>query len=388
MALCIKCILPDSFPDANFDKNGICSYCRIHEKNPRITRNPLGSDALKASILSRRERGSYDCIVPLSGGKDSSYILYFVVTKLGMKPLAVSVDSGFMHPDARKNIESLCGDLGVDLVMKYSKYRKKHVKEALIISKETGEDFPLCGGCETDIRSIVINEANKHSVKSVIYGSTDFEMGYRSFGESQQPTFRELFDHKQDKKWSLSKFPGKIKKLFRASYLGYINHFFKLKIPFIKKISSIYHLSRYILFRILDNLDVQCPEGMNSLLPNVVVSFDDKDLDIIYFFDYIQYDPVNQVKELLTNTGWRASKGKESRMDCLIHPIASYRHLLDTGITSDGFTSTVLIRYNLMDRDEANQREQSLQNEVQGLCIKVARELGVTGLFENNKMEE
>ena len=54
--------------------------------------------------LSLKEDGPYDCVVPLSGGKDSVYVLYYTVKKLGLRAIAVSYDNGFVHEVAIRNM--------------------------------------------------------------------------------------------------------------------------------------------------------------------------------------------------------------------------------------------------------------------------------------------
>ena len=64
----------------------------------------------------RRPDSKYDCIVMLSGGRDSSYVLLKVVKDYGMKVLAVNYENPFTHPQAKKNITNAVTALGVDLV--------------------------------------------------------------------------------------------------------------------------------------------------------------------------------------------------------------------------------------------------------------------------------
>ena len=109
MRICQRCIIPDSYPNVTFD-DGICSLCRIHDRSPRLERSTLGRDKLLEKLTSKAT-DKYHCVVPLSGGKDSSYALFCVVRELGLKPLAVWADSGFVVGSARANIEKMCEKL-------------------------------------------------------------------------------------------------------------------------------------------------------------------------------------------------------------------------------------------------------------------------------------
>jgi tRNA(Ile)-lysidine synthase TilS/MesJ len=105
----------------------------MHDDSPRIRRPAVGEDALLRTLTSRRS-GEYDCVVPLSGGKDSSYALFFVARDLGLKPLAVFADSGLAVDAAKKNIERICGQLSVDLVVHQARFRRRLAREALYIT--------------------------------------------------------------------------------------------------------------------------------------------------------------------------------------------------------------------------------------------------------------
>jgi len=81
---CSKCILPDTYRDISFNSEGVCNYCVDYRP---VDRN-LGKEALLNLLRSRTKTGPYDCVVPLSGGKDSTFVLYYIVRELGLKPIA------------------------------------------------------------------------------------------------------------------------------------------------------------------------------------------------------------------------------------------------------------------------------------------------------------
>ena len=107
---CSKCVLPDTFPFIDFDTEGICNYCRNYKKIEY-----KGDKALSELVDTFRKPGNQpDCLVPFSGGRDSSYALHYIVKELGMKPLAYSYDWGMVTDLARRNQARLCGKLGVE----------------------------------------------------------------------------------------------------------------------------------------------------------------------------------------------------------------------------------------------------------------------------------
>lgn len=110
---CTKCLLPETFPGITFDPKGVCSVCREYKKI-----EPKGQKALKKELDLRKSIGSrYDCIAPISGGRDSCYILHYLVKELKLKPVAYTYDWGLVTDLARRNIQRLCASLGVEHIL-------------------------------------------------------------------------------------------------------------------------------------------------------------------------------------------------------------------------------------------------------------------------------
>lgn len=120
LRVCTRCIMDESASDIVFDDNGICNYCTdflvkqskhiAFDEDERQRRLNLLIDRVKNEGKGKR----YDCIVGLSGGVDSSWALVQAV-RLGLRPLAVHMDSGWNSELAQNNIENLVRGLGVDL---------------------------------------------------------------------------------------------------------------------------------------------------------------------------------------------------------------------------------------------------------------------------------
>lgn len=111
---CTRCILPATYPFIEFDAHGVCNYCRDHQA-PEL----YGRDALEAELARyRRTDGQPDCLVALSGGRDSSYGLHLLKTEYGMNPVAYSYDWGMVTGIARRNQARMCGKLGVEHILR------------------------------------------------------------------------------------------------------------------------------------------------------------------------------------------------------------------------------------------------------------------------------
>ena len=107
MRFCSRCILPETFPGIHFDEKQVCNYCRQFECEggplpPELkARNSAWFDRL---IAARRGKGRYDCLVGMSGGKDSTYVAYVLKEKYGLSILGYTFDNGFLSETARGNI--------------------------------------------------------------------------------------------------------------------------------------------------------------------------------------------------------------------------------------------------------------------------------------------
>ena len=111
---CTRCVMPSSKPDLHLDEQGVCNACRAYEK-----RKEVNWDARRAELLTlleryRRHGSHWDCIVPVSGGKDSSYQVVRML-QLGLNPLCVTSTTCDLSPIGRHNIENI-KKLGVDYV--------------------------------------------------------------------------------------------------------------------------------------------------------------------------------------------------------------------------------------------------------------------------------
>lgn len=110
MRRCTRCLLPETFPFIEYDATGVCNYCKRY-----VYTIPHGAQQLD-HLAIREEGREYDCIVMFSGGRDSSYLLHYVTTFLGLRPLAFTYDWGVNTPIAGRNMQKLCDALGVRLV--------------------------------------------------------------------------------------------------------------------------------------------------------------------------------------------------------------------------------------------------------------------------------
>jgi N-acetyl sugar amidotransferase len=114
MKYCKKCVLPDTRPSITINQEGLCSACEGHEeKTSKIDWEARQKQLEEVISSSRSSHGLYDCIIPVSGGKDSTYQVHVMKERFGLNPLAVTYAYGDRTELGEKNLYNL-RKLGVD----------------------------------------------------------------------------------------------------------------------------------------------------------------------------------------------------------------------------------------------------------------------------------
>lgn len=168
--MCSRCVITIDVPGADFDSEGICQYCRIHDDlNSQYELGPAGDAALADFVdrLKREGRGKqYDCVIGVSGGTDSSFLAHLLARK-GVRMLAVHFDNTWNSPTATSNIYAVLGKLNIDL-------------ETYVVDNEEYDDLYLAflkAGVKdieapTDIgfMATLYRAAKKHEIKNIVEG--------------------------------------------------------------------------------------------------------------------------------------------------------------------------------------------------------------------------
>ena len=115
--MCSYCVMDTSDPEIEFDENGVCNHCKGAKEKLREAeekRKNFDPEAFSAEVKAAGKGKKYDCIVGISGGVDSCYVMY-LIKKMGLRPLAVHFDNGWDSELAVQNIKSLLQKLDIDL---------------------------------------------------------------------------------------------------------------------------------------------------------------------------------------------------------------------------------------------------------------------------------
>lgn len=177
--VCKRCVMDTSAPNIKFDTRGYCNFCTYFEdKINNIVFSPVNErEKKKDDFVSKvKESGKgkkYDCIVGVSGGVDSSYVLHKAVSE-GLRPLAVHMDNNWNSELAVNNIKNLVSALKVDLythVIDWPEYKKlmQGFFDADVIDVELLYDNAML--------AVNYQQARKYGIKYILSGSNSATEG-------------------------------------------------------------------------------------------------------------------------------------------------------------------------------------------------------------------
>lgn len=184
--ICSVCIYDEDTPGISFNEQGVCSYCTMIEglKEQYKTGNSEGEKSWQEIIEQIKKDGKgkqYDCVIGVSGGTDSSYMLHMAVKEWGLRPLAVHYDNTWNTAIATENIRKVLGKLNVDLYT--------HVVD----NKESDDIFKaffkagvpeLDGATDIALAETLYRGASKYGVKYVLEGHSFMAEGVSPLGSA------------------------------------------------------------------------------------------------------------------------------------------------------------------------------------------------------------
>lgn len=184
MKRCKKCTLPITWETLYLDEEGVCNICHNwEEKKSSVDWAAKEKDFLKIAAEAKAKHLDYDCILPYSGGKDSTFTLWAICRKYGLKPLVVSFDHCFYRPRTIENRTRTFRKLGVDVVSFTPNWQV--VKKLMLESLIRKGDF--CWHCHAGIFSYPMQIAVKYAIPLVIWGEGGGEYeGYFKFQDLEQ----------------------------------------------------------------------------------------------------------------------------------------------------------------------------------------------------------
>lgn len=331
---CSRCILPSSLPGVSLDENGVCNYCRSFEQRyikpaKRSTSNV--QETFERILESHKGKGMYDCLVPVSGGKDSMYALYVLSGVFKLNVLAFNMDNGFQSPKARENIERAVRRLGAELIIYMPSEDIMRTLYRAFLTR-SGE---FCTPCNTLIHTASERVARQHGIPLVVLGGA--------------------------KKWSASILGMSISKYSNYPYYSNV----------LKGFMDTGKIRHYL------------PRSpMATIFKKVIGKGEVKD---ILLFEY--YNPMKErvLETLERELGWEPPSEELEHGDCLLNPLKDYIVCRKWGYSevTGGYSSQV--RNGKMDREEALKKAEAEEVRRPPAVLEVFLEK--TGITHNDFKE-
>ncbi|MEG0730310.1 MAG: N-acetyl sugar amidotransferase [Cetobacterium sp.] len=170
--VCTNCVMDTTDSVIKFDEKGQCDHCKNYYENvlPNWHPDEIGKKHLDEIVSKIKEEGKgkeYDCIIGLSGGVDSSYLLCYAVEVLKLRPLVFAVDTGWNLNVAVQNIEKIVKGLNLDLYTEIVNWNEmKDLQLAFFKSQVPYQDLPQ----DHVIFAALYNHAVKNNIKYVLTG--------------------------------------------------------------------------------------------------------------------------------------------------------------------------------------------------------------------------
>lgn len=305
MEKCTKCGLDENYAGIKIE-NGVCNYCSFFEKQRKTLENydRLEDDFIRKIEQAKRkakEAGSkYDCLVGFSGGKDSSYIIYQLQKKYGMRVLAFTFDNGFTTEYGKNNIKNALSKLSVDYVT--FSLNKNTLSRQYTTCMNLTHNF--CAVCFHNMHYYSYHFAALNKIPLIVNGRTrgqilqcaDSEKGIEPFEASYK-----LID------FEYQMFKGLEKRAARMKWLDYL---------------------------------------------------DDVEVEAISYFAYHNVSEEETMKFLEEKIGWERPKGSKRHADCMAHEMAEYLHIKKHGYPIRTGELAVLVREGKLTVEEAQKQKE------------------------------
>lgn len=188
---CIRCCMPETQEGLKFDELGICQACQSSEQKIHINWVERESELRKLLDSAKANAGNnYDCIVPISGGKDSVYQLHVLVNVYGMKPLAVTFSHNWYSETGWYNLQNALQEFNVDHIM----FTPNRGLVNRIANRSLGAIGDACWHCHSGVGAFPLQVAVRFNIPLLIWGESIAESsGRASYKDPVHKFDREYF---------------------------------------------------------------------------------------------------------------------------------------------------------------------------------------------------
>lgn len=305
---CTRCNIPETQEGVVFDEMGICHACQSSEQKIHIDWTERFAMLRRIAEDAKSKSGrNYDCILPASGGKDSTYQAYVLVEVLGLKPLCVTFNHNWMSETGWYNLQNLLQRFNLDHVM----FTPNRNLVNLLGKRSLEMIGDACWHCHSGVPAFVLSMAVKFNIPLIIWGESIAEASGRA-------SYRDPV-HRFDRDYFL-KVSGKIRpELMACDYLRE-RDLYPFQLPSVEEIEAV---------------------GVYG----------------IHLGDYIFWDEERQVEFLREHYGWLetemegAYKGYKSA-ECIMAGVHDFTCYLKRGYGRGSFQASVDVRNGLLTRAE------------------------------------
>ncbi|HII16635.1 TPA: N-acetyl sugar amidotransferase [Candidatus Woesearchaeota archaeon] len=177
MTFCVRCCMPSTNEGEGFDEMGICKACCSSEEKMHINWVEREKELRKILFHYKEKAGdNYDCLVPISGGKDSCFQLHIIKRVYGLKPLAVTFSHSWYSEVGKWNLQNILEKLNVDHIM-FTPNREvvnKIARHSLSMIGDT------CWHCHAGVGAFPLQVAVKFKIPLLVWGESIAEQSGRT----------------------------------------------------------------------------------------------------------------------------------------------------------------------------------------------------------------
>jgi hypothetical protein len=312
--------MPASARGITFNADGVCQLCGQY-----VPYVPRGEAALRREIEPYLAApGDFNCIVPVSGGRDSSYALYYVTKVLGLKPLAVHNDNDFETEVATRNLQTITQRLDVPLIRVGSRRQlgRKVVTEKIKMNAPFGAGLvvdQICEACQIGFESAAYSIAKKNGIALIFWGDSR---------EESTASYHKLIKHTN---------PSRMQRLLSPCAVNLLAYKF-----------YIYQMHREY--------------GAGS----------SRGLKEMHLYDYVRWDQEVIVRTIREHLGWSVPEDSPTtwRVDCSLVPMVNYLTERAYGVSKIELGFSTMIRHGKMDREDALRRVELIRQHTDPAKLK------------------
>ena len=177
MQICRNCVLNENFPGIRFNEDGVCNFCSsAKSKDMNRTIRSKYEEKFKQLVEEYKGKGSYDCLVAYSGGKDSTYTLHLLKERYNLRLLAYSFDNWYQSERAKLNIRAVLSNMNVD---HYTVTPSIESMRRIILASISGDMYSakaiarassICTSCISLVRFVGFRIAIEQEIPFLVFG--------------------------------------------------------------------------------------------------------------------------------------------------------------------------------------------------------------------------